>query len=261
MSFFCTARTVGTHFLVRTCVDRLAGNGAHTIADEMKEVRIKGLHRLAVRDDKGNMSEAVLEIKYCRIHVLPPIGKQKRYPALDLTVIYAQEHGAPKGRKRIDWKLITDLSVRSAKDAVEKLNWYAMRWKIEMFHKILKSGCKGRGLQAQNRRTRGEFDLRLLHSELACVLDDNDEPFSAGSAANTSADRHGSLPSRSSRDGRRQEPLSCKDALPLPNQDCSPRRLSCARQRSAAGQHDHVERPVSPDRHRVRRYNRAENCG
>ena len=34
---FCTAREIGTHFLVRTCVDRLAGDGDHMIADEMDE--------------------------------------------------------------------------------------------------------------------------------------------------------------------------------------------------------------------------------
>jgi hypothetical protein len=39
---FCTAQVAGTHFLVRTCVDRLAGDGKHTIAGEMKEVCIKG---------------------------------------------------------------------------------------------------------------------------------------------------------------------------------------------------------------------------
>ena len=27
-------------------------------------------------------------------------------------------------------------------EAIGKLNWYALRWKIEVFHKILKSGCK-----------------------------------------------------------------------------------------------------------------------
>ena len=57
-------------------------------------------------------------------------------------MIHAQERGSPKSRKPIDWKLITDLPVGSNKDAIEKLNWYAMRWKIEVFHKILKSGCK-----------------------------------------------------------------------------------------------------------------------
>jgi hypothetical protein len=108
----------------------------------MDEVAIKGLHRIEVRDSNGDPDEAVLEITYRRIRVLPPIGKQKRYPALTLTVIHADERGAPKNRKKIEWQLITDLAVQSRQDAIEKLEWYALRWKIEVFHKILKSGCK-----------------------------------------------------------------------------------------------------------------------
>src|ERR1700692_187279 len=54
---FCEAQRIGTHFLVRTGVDRLAGDGTHTIAAEMSEVRVKGLHRIDVRDAKGNRSE------------------------------------------------------------------------------------------------------------------------------------------------------------------------------------------------------------
>ncbi|MDV7213997.1 transposase [Azotobacter beijerinckii] len=30
----------------------------------------------------------------------------------------------------------------SPQEAIEKLGWYALRWKIESFHKILKSGCR-----------------------------------------------------------------------------------------------------------------------
>lgn len=139
---FCAAQEAGTHFLIRTCVDRLAGDGDHTIADEMKKVAVKGLHRINVRDNNGDPDEAVLEIRYRKIRVQPPIGKQKRYPALTLTIIHAQERSTPKNRKKIDWKLITDLPVGSRADAIEKLEWYALRWKIEVFHKILKSGCK-----------------------------------------------------------------------------------------------------------------------
>ncbi len=120
---FRTAHEAGTHFLLRTCVDRLAGDGAHTISDAMAEVAVKGLHRVEAGDGKGGTSQAVLEIGYRRIHVMPPIGKQNRYPALDLTVIHVQERDAPKGRKPIDWKLLTDLPVGSKKDAIEKLNW------------------------------------------------------------------------------------------------------------------------------------------
>ena len=139
---FCAAQEVGTHFLVRTCVDRLAGDGDHTIADEMDEVAVKGLHRIEVRDSNGNLDQATIEIRYRKIRVLPPIGKQQRYPALTLTVIHAEERGTPKKRKKIDWRLITDLPVSSRTEAIEKLEWYALRWKIEVFHKILKSGCK-----------------------------------------------------------------------------------------------------------------------
>ena len=139
---FCAAQDAGTHFLVRTCVDRLAGDGTHTIAHAMKEVSLKGIHRIEVRDDKGDIDFAELEIRYARIRVLPPIGKQKHYPPLDLVVLHACERGAPENRKAINWKLLTNLSVSSRKEAIEKLDWYAMRWKIETFHKILKSGCR-----------------------------------------------------------------------------------------------------------------------
>ena len=65
--------------------------------------------------DKGDPDRAVREIRYRTLRVLPPIGKQRRYPALTLTV---------------------------RAEAIEKLRCYALRWKIEVFHKILKSGCK-----------------------------------------------------------------------------------------------------------------------
>lgn len=139
---FCTAQELGTHFLVRSCVDRLAGDGGHTIAGAMSDVPVAGLHAVEVCDSKGRVGAATVEIRYRSIRVLPPIGKQKRYPALTLTVLYAQEREEPLDRPGIDWKLITGLPVHSHESAVEKLRWYAMRWKIEVFHKILKSGCR-----------------------------------------------------------------------------------------------------------------------
>ncbi|MFL9998942.1 IS4 family transposase [Paraburkholderia sediminicola] len=134
---FDAASEHGTHFLVRTCSNRLAGDGGHTVAEEMSEVRVKGLHRIEFRDAKGRPHRALLEIRYRRLTVWPPVAKQRHYPALRLTVIHATERG-----ERVEWKLLTDLPVNSRVQAIEKIDWYAMRWKIETFHKILKSGCK-----------------------------------------------------------------------------------------------------------------------
>jgi Transposase DNA-binding/Transposase DDE domain len=161
---FCTAQQIGTHFLLRTCVDRLAEEGSCTVSAVMKQVRVKGLHRVSVKDRKGNWSEAVLEIKYRRVRVLPPVAKQKQYPALLLTVLWAQEQTIPAGRDRIDWKLITNLPVKSRSDALQKISWYACRWKIETFHKILKSGC-----QAEQARLRTADRLANLIS-VFCIL-------------------------------------------------------------------------------------------
>ena len=161
---FCLARELDTHFLIRRCVDRLAGDGSHKVSDAMAEVKVRGRHRVAVRDDKGRPGIAQVEVTYRRMTVRPPIGKQKRYPTLVLTLLHAREPQEPAGRPRIDWKPITDLPVDSHDDAVEKLRWYAMRWKIEVFHKILKSGCRAE----QARLRTAERLVRLL--AVFCIL-------------------------------------------------------------------------------------------
>lgn len=139
---FSVADELGTNFLVRTCVDRLAQDAGTTVAAEMKKAPVKGRHRVQGRNKQGESYEADLDIKYEQLQVLPPEGKWKDFTDLTLTVIHATERDTPRGREKIAWKLLTNLPVKTLKEAIEKLNWYALRWKIEVFHKILKSGCK-----------------------------------------------------------------------------------------------------------------------
>ena len=115
---FCLAQKLETHFLVRTCVDRLAREGTTTLAAEMKASELGGLHSLQVRNQLGKITIAVLDLRFQRLVVRPPIGKEKDYPKLILTVIHATEKGTPKDREKIDWELLTDLPVRSCLDAI-----------------------------------------------------------------------------------------------------------------------------------------------
>ena len=139
---FCLAQELNTQFLVRTCVERLAGDGTTTVVNEVKDSDLRGLHSLQVRNKHGELSTAVLELRFRRMVVRPPSRKQKNYPELILTAIHATETNIPKDRERIEWKLLTNLPVNSCLDAIEKLEWYAQRWKVETFYKILKSGCR-----------------------------------------------------------------------------------------------------------------------
>ncbi|HAV62642.1 MAG TPA: IS4 family transposase [Verrucomicrobiales bacterium] len=139
---FDLVRDLGAKFVVRTCVDRLAEDGDTTVAGVMKHAEVKGVHRIEVRDQDGQPDHALLEIKYEQLVVRPPLGKRNDHPELALTAIHAREKSKARRRVRIEWKLMTNLAVHSLEDALEKLRWYALRWKIEVFHKILKSGCR-----------------------------------------------------------------------------------------------------------------------
>ncbi|WP_210263086.1 hypothetical protein [Bradyrhizobium brasilense] len=84
-----------------------------------------------------------------------------RDPALTLTVIRADERGAPKNRKKIEWKLLTDLPVQSRGDAIEKLEWYSGLPQDTQIRLL------GRGLATADCSAIDESDLGILHCELA----------------------------------------------------------------------------------------------
>ena len=60
---------------------------------------------------------------------------------MTLTPVHLREDPAPKGGERIEWPLITTLPVGTIKQAQEVVDLYALRWRIEEYHRILTSGC------------------------------------------------------------------------------------------------------------------------
>ena len=146
---FCLAQDIGTRFLVRVQTNRLAEplqaeavptDSAHRVFDQLARVPWAGSHDVLIDGEDGKI--ASLRLKFASVETLPPIGKQKRYRPQTLTYIHAQEVATPLDREQIDWKLVTNQPVNDFAGAVEKLGWYALRWKIEVFHKIMKSGLR-----------------------------------------------------------------------------------------------------------------------
>jgi len=55
----------------------------------------------------------------------------------------AQEIDCPDDVKEpIQWKLLTTVEVVTFEHAILMVEWYALRWGIEVYHRTLKSGCK-----------------------------------------------------------------------------------------------------------------------
>jgi hypothetical protein len=63
-------------------------------------------------------------------------------PDIHLYAVNVVEKNPPDGEDALEWMLLTDLQITSFEEAKEKVEWYCLRWRIEVFHKILKSGLR-----------------------------------------------------------------------------------------------------------------------
>jgi hypothetical protein len=185
---FSLADELGTNFLVRTCVNRLAEDAGTTVAAEMKKATVKGRHRIEARNKLGESYEAELDIKFEQMQVLPPEGKWKDYTDLTLTVIHATEHGTPRGREKIAWKLITNLPVKTLESAIELENrGIPQDTQIRM---------QSRGIQTAKLGKIGEPDLHLLHHRMEGFLADHAAPGRTRLATSHRSGHNGITPAR-----------------------------------------------------------------
>ena len=91
--------------------------------------------------EKRAARQATLDVRSAPVILRPP----KRTPNLapvKVWAVLAQEVSPPPGVEGLEWMLLTTVAVQHKQDAFERLNWYARRWGIEVYHRILKSGCR-----------------------------------------------------------------------------------------------------------------------
>jgi hypothetical protein len=86
---------------------------------------------------------AQVEVRFKAVTLSSPNTAQTRnLEPLKLWAIYLVEKNAPPGAAALEWLLLTTLEVRSPKQALRCIRWYCRRWRIEEWHRVLKSGCK-----------------------------------------------------------------------------------------------------------------------
>ena len=73
---------------------------------------------------------------------LPPPLAKTELDAIRLWAVLIREEQPPREVKEpLEWLLLTTVPVTGLVDAVERVQWYARRWGIEVSHRVLKSGC------------------------------------------------------------------------------------------------------------------------
>lgn len=107
--------------------------------------------------------EATLSIRFSKVTIRAP--KNRKVPdstPVEIFCVYAHEEDPPKHTPAVSWMLFTTEEVQSFDDARRVVGWYAARWTIEVFFRILKSGCEAE-----------ERQLETLDRLLRCLVIDS----------------------------------------------------------------------------------------
>jgi hypothetical protein len=136
-------------FVIRSQHDRALQNGKK-LRESLKQAPILGEVEFTIPARKGRTGRAVLQdLRALRVTIDAP-SHLKDAGSIELTAVLALERNPPKGEDPICWILLTSEEVNSGDEAAQVLQWYLCRWQIEIFFRILKSGCKIEELQLQD---------------------------------------------------------------------------------------------------------------
>jgi Transposase Tn5 dimerisation domain len=85
--------------------------------------------------------DARLAWRFCPLTLCPPQNRTSEgLPAVTLWAVQVREVEPPAEVEPIEWLLLTTVAVQTVDDALERVAWYACRWGIEVWHRILNSG-------------------------------------------------------------------------------------------------------------------------
>lgn len=136
------AQPQGPQLLVRAKHNRKLKDEQALLWPTLQARPVQGVQILHLpRQGNRAAREAHLSLRFAALQLAPP-SRHNKHGALPVWAVLAQEEGAPAGVEPLEWMLLTTLPVQTLEQAVEKLQWYAKRWGIEVLHRTLKSGCR-----------------------------------------------------------------------------------------------------------------------
>lgn len=123
--------------LVRARHNRRTSEGVD-LEKTLRACPAAGVAELSVPRRPGVAAHWVgLEVKFCPVQIQAP--QRRGGPDLKLWVIQARQ--IVSAGQPIEWRLLTNLPVEDLATAVQMIEWYRLRWQIEEYHRVLKSGC------------------------------------------------------------------------------------------------------------------------
>lgn len=141
---FDHARTTHSDLLVRAAQNRSVCEPEVGLLWECLERKpLAGHLKVHVPERDGQPKrQAIVTVRFAKLTLRAPQRLRSHMEDCSLFAVLAQEENPPAGVDALCWLLLTTVPVLSFEQAHLRIQWYCHRWKIEVFHKVLKSGCK-----------------------------------------------------------------------------------------------------------------------
>lgn len=86
---------------------------------------------------------ANIAIRACTVILQAPnTCKKKSLPSIEMNAVLVSEIDPPEGVRPLSWVLLTTLPINCVEEVQQVVSLYSKRWCIEIYFKVLKSGCK-----------------------------------------------------------------------------------------------------------------------
>src|SRR5262249_13911247 len=130
--------------LVRAAWDRAVAHPQRQLWAYLEHQPLAGSVTIQLpRHPRQPARSAVLSVRFAPVTIRPPQARRGAgLPTLKLWAVPARETQPPTGQEPIEWLLLNTLPVTDFGQACERLQWYTCRWLCEIYHKVLKSGCR-----------------------------------------------------------------------------------------------------------------------
>ncbi|WP_295493743.1 IS4 family transposase [uncultured Ralstonia sp.] len=140
---FACARPEGVDWLIRAAYNRRTRHAEGYLWETVLACPVMGHSDLLVSAKHGLPERtARLTLRCVTVQLRPPAKRASRLPEVEVFAIHATEDNAPPGIEPLEWMLLTSVPTTTLDEALERLAWYAQRWTIETWHRVLKSGCR-----------------------------------------------------------------------------------------------------------------------
>jgi hypothetical protein len=93
--------------------------------------------------------KANVTVRAVRTLLSPPDRAGKKLAPVYVNAILVREENPPAGEEPIEWLLVTSLPIATFAQACTVVGYYCCRWEIEVYFRVLKSGCKIEDLQLE----------------------------------------------------------------------------------------------------------------